>query len=194
MSKSTSIDSLPKNDNTGNDEESMMVNSILEEIQQEDEKINDENEDSLKYTMDTSQIPPKINESIPSKEMIQEATKDLFEKQNSEVTEILNSINEKQDAIINKEEIKDNKENDETNIIKHTEKNIEKILNKVMDKTKMAVIILVFFILLNLPILNKYIIKCIPKFTDGSGNLNIMAVIFKGIILSLIYFGVSFCI
>lgn len=194
MSKSTSIDSLPKNDNTGNDEESLMVNSILEEIQQEDEKINDENEDSLKYTMDTSQIPPKINESVPSKEMIQEATKDLFEKQNSEVTEILNSINEKQDAIINKEEIKENNEPNDTNIIKHTEKNIEKILNKVMDKTKIAVIILVFFILLNLPILNKYIIKCIPKFSDSLGNLNIMAVIFKGIILSLIYLGVSFCI
>ena len=195
MSKSTSIDSLPKNGNDGNDEESMMVNSILEEIQQEDERINDENEDSLKYTMDTSQIPPKINESVPSKEMIQEATKDLFEKQNSEVTEILNSINEKQDAIINKEDIKDNNMDiEETNIIKTTEKNIEKILNKVMDKAKIAFIILIFFILLNLPILNKYIIKCIPKFSDGLGNLNIMAVIFKGIILSLIYFGISFCI
>lgn len=195
MSKSTSIDSLPKNENNGNDEESMMVNSILEEIQQEDEKINDENEDSLKYTMDTSQIPPKINESIPSKEMIQEATKDLFEKQNSEVTEILNSINEKQDAIINKEETKDNNmDTEEPNIIKKTEKNIEKILNKVIDKAKIAFLILIFFILLNLPILNKYITKCIPKFSDGLGNLNIMAVIFKGIILSLIYFGISFCI
>ena len=63
-----------------------------------------------------------------------------------------------------------------------------------MDKAKIAFIILIFFILLNLPILNKYIIKCIPKFSNGLGNLNIMAVIFKGIILSLIYFGISFCI
>ena len=103
MSKSTAIDSLPKNDENQNTEESIMVNSILEEIQQEDEKLNDENEESLNYTMDVSQIPPQINETMPSKEMIQEATKDLFEKQNSEVTEILNSINEKQDTLINKE-------------------------------------------------------------------------------------------
>ena len=55
MSKSTSINDLPKNQSGKDDDlqESMMVNSILKEIENEEEVINDENEDSLKYVMDT---------------------------------------------------------------------------------------------------------------------------------------------
>lgn len=195
MSKSTPIDNLPKNDSVNDDTETNMVNSILEEIQQEDERINDENEDSLKYTMDTSQIPPKINNNIPSKEMIQEATKDMFEKQNSEVAEILNNINEKQDIILSKEENKqkqdENKESD-SNILKNTENNIEVMLNSMLDKLKLSLVIFVFFILLNLPILNKYLIKSIPKLSNNLGDLNILGVIIKGFILALIYFGFTF--
>ena len=90
MSKSTSINDLPKQDSNNEDvEESMMVNSILQQIENEEEVLNDENEDSLKYTMDTSQIPPKINEQIPDKEMIEEATKDIFEQANQEVMDAL---------------------------------------------------------------------------------------------------------
>ena len=72
-SQSTSIADLPRTNNSQNDEdpqESMMVNSILREIENEEE-LNDENEDTLKYTMDTSQIPPKINNEIPTKEIIE---------------------------------------------------------------------------------------------------------------------------
>lgn len=195
MSKSTPIDNLPKNDNVNDDTETNMVNSILEEIQQEDERINDENEDSLKYTMDTSQIPPKINDNIPSKEMIQEATKDMFEKQNSEVAEILNNINEKQDIILNKEDNKQKQEDNNesnSNILKNTENNIEVILNSMLDKLKLSLVIFIFFILLNLPILNKYLIKSIPKLANNLGNLNILGVIIKGFILALIYFGFTF--
>ena len=72
-------------------EESMMVNSILQQIENEEEVLNDENEDSLKYTMDTSQIPPKINEQIPDIEMIEEATKDIFEQAGQEVMDALNN-------------------------------------------------------------------------------------------------------
>ena len=72
MSKSTSISDLPKNESNVSEDvqESMMVNSILKEIENEEEVLNDENEDSMKYVMDTSQIPPKIQNEIPTKEMI----------------------------------------------------------------------------------------------------------------------------
>lgn len=199
MAKSTLIENLPKNDSSQNQEESNMVNSILQEIEQEDEKINDENEDSLKYNMDPAQIPPKISESTPSKDMIKEATEDLFNNQHNEVEEILNSINKKKepntienDTIVSEE--KKEEVNDELNILKKKENNVEDLINKIINKTKIAVVILILFILLNLPILNKYIIKCIPKFSDGNGNINMIAVIFKGIILSFIYVGISFCV
>ena len=197
MSKSTLINNLPKNDasNTeNNDEESMMVNSILEEIQQEDEKINDENEGSLNYVTDQAQIPPQINNNPPSKEMIEEATRDLFQKQNNEVTEILNTINEKQDEILNKETENNKLNNDDTDLIKKTETNVENLVNNLIDKSKMCLVILIFFILLNIPILNKYLLKCIPRLSDGHGNINMICIILKGIILSLIYLAFSFCI
>ena len=67
MSKSTSINDLPKNDSTNSEDiqESMMVNSILKEIENDEEVLNDENEDTMKYVMDTSQIPPKIQNEVP---------------------------------------------------------------------------------------------------------------------------------
>ena len=83
---------------------------------------------------------------------------------------------------------------DDTDLLKNTDKNIEQTLNKILDKTKIAVIILIFFIILNLPILNKYLVKCIPRFGDIEGNVNMICIICKGIILSLIYIGSSFCI
>ena len=45
-----------------------MVNSILQDIEN-DEDLNDVNEDSLNYSIDTSQIPPpKIGNELPSKD------------------------------------------------------------------------------------------------------------------------------
>ena len=78
---STSINDLPQSADPTNDEninENMMVNSILKEIEN-DEDINNENEDSLNYVMDSSQIPPKkIDNQIPTQEMIQKVSEDIF--------------------------------------------------------------------------------------------------------------------
>ena len=74
---STSINDLPQSADPTNDEninENMMVNSILKEIEN-DEDINNENEDSLNYVMDGSQIPPKIDNQIPTQEMIKKFLK-----------------------------------------------------------------------------------------------------------------------
>ena len=97
---STPISDLPKTDNQSNDsQESMMVNSILQDIEN-DEDINDTNEESLNYTVDTSQIPPKIGNELPSMETIKETTKTIFnqpptgselmESQPSELDDFLN--------------------------------------------------------------------------------------------------------
>ena len=58
-SQSTPITDLPRTEQNSNEDiqESMMVNSILQDIENDDEP-NDLNEDSLQYSADTSQIPP----------------------------------------------------------------------------------------------------------------------------------------
>ena len=54
-SQSTSISDLPRAESNSNEDiqESMMVNSILQDIEN-DEDLNDLNEESLNYTIDTS--------------------------------------------------------------------------------------------------------------------------------------------
>ena len=72
---------MPKNDsqNEQDIQESMMVNSILKEIENEEEVLNDENEDSMNYVMDTSQIPLKSQE-MPTPEMIKALRRKIFSK------------------------------------------------------------------------------------------------------------------
>ena len=63
MNKSTSINDLPKVDGSAEPnqdmEETLMVNSILKDLENE-EDLSDTNQDSLNYSVDTSQIPPKL--------------------------------------------------------------------------------------------------------------------------------------
>lgn len=198
MSKSTSVNDLPKQESNNEDvEESMMVNSILQQIENEEEVLNDENEDSLNYTMDISQIPPKINEQIPNKEMIEEATKDIFEQANQEVM----------DALQNKEVVEENiplvdeltespslvNTKNETNKI-NLSPDVDDIMDRIIKSVKIPILVLVLFMILTLPQINKVIIKFLPKLSNNSGDVNILGNLLKGLILSLIVFGSSFFI
>ena len=80
MSKSTSISDLPINNSNDvdNSDEAMMVNSILQEIEQEDESLNDENLDSLNYVGGYFTSTTQDNE-IPTPEMIKSVTQEIFE-------------------------------------------------------------------------------------------------------------------
>ena len=197
MSKSTSINDLPKQESNNEDvEESMMVNSILQQIENEEEVLNDENEDSLNYTMDISQIPPKINEQIPNKEMIEEATKDIFEQANQEVM----------DALQNKEVLEDTTLDDkltespslvetknESNKI-NLSPDVDDIMDRIIKSVKIPILVLVLFMILTLPQINKVIVKFLPKLSNNSGDVNMLGNLLKGLILSLIVFGSSFLI
>jgi hypothetical protein len=197
MSKSTSINDLPKQESNNEDiEESMMVNSILQQIENEEEVLNDENEDSLNYTMDISQIPPKINEQIPNKEMIEEATKDIFEQANQEVM----------DALQNKEVLEDNtldnklteppslvETKNESNKI-NLSPDVDDIMDRIIKSVKIPILVLVLFMVLTLPQINKVIVKFLPKLSNNSGDVNMLGNLLKGLILSLIVFGSSFLI
>ena len=80
-STSTPIENLNRSDDnpTEDTEESMMVNSILKDIENDNEDdIDLTNENTLNYTVDTSQIPPKIGNDIPSVETIKETTNTIF--------------------------------------------------------------------------------------------------------------------
>lgn len=200
MSKSTSINDLPKQDSNSNDvEESMMVNSILQQIENDEEVLNDENEDSLQYTMDVSQIPPKINEQMPDKQMIEEATKDIFEQANQEVMDALNNNDNSSNDLLedndsNSINIESSKEVEEEKNKINLSPDVDDIMNKIIKNIKIPILVCILFILLTLPQVNKLFVKFLPRLSNSIGQVNLLGNLIKGLILSLIVFGSSFFI
>ena len=162
MSKSTSISDLPINNSEMQitQRKPMMVNSILQEIEQEEESLNDENVDSLNYVMDTSQVPPKINNEIPTPEIIKSVTEEIFqqppamppietkEEPKKEEKEEIRKVLEDKPEKVNK-----------LSILQDTEGFINLIKKKVIG----PVIVLILFMILAHPRINKIILKILPK-------------------------------
>jgi hypothetical protein len=192
--KSTSIGDLPNvnsNDKDG-DQETMMVNSILKEIENDDDI--DNSESAINYTIDTSQIPPKINEQIPTREMIEETTREIFNQPIPEPMKVeprVNISNNLMEAEI-PEEIVDKKGLSNFLTDEPKAKNMESMTDKIISKSKHAGIILILFIILTLPQLNKIILKFLPKMAVEGPQMSILGNILKGVLLALIYMGVSF--
>ena len=195
-SKSTSIGDLPNvaSNGEGDDQETMMVNSILQEIENDDDI--DTSENAINYSIDTSQIPPKIHEQMPTREIIEETTKELFQQPiihepvKVEPTinvsnNVSNNIMEEDTPVVevNKKEVFD---------LLSKDKNIESLTDKIIKKSKYAGIILVLFVILTLPPLNKLILKFLPKMTVEGPQVSVLCNILKGVLLALIYFGLSF--
>ena len=126
----------------------MMVNSILQEIEQEEESVNDENLDSLNYVMDTSQVPPKINNEIPTPEIIKSVTQEIFEQ--PEVMPPIETMEEPPKE--EKEEIRkvlEDKPSNETKTGKLTIlKDVDGLVNVVKKKVVGPVLVLVLFMIL----------------------------------------------
>lgn len=190
-SKSTSIGDLPnvESTNSNDDEETMMVNSILKEIENDDNI--DNSEQAINYTIDTAQIPPKINEQIPTREIIQETANEIFNQPipENQPTQYNIMSNEEPIEEIKKEDLK-NFLNDE----KPVEKNIETLTNRILNKGKYALIIFVLFIILSSNQFNKLIVNFLPKMRIEGVQVSLLGNILKGIIIALIYFGLSFII
>lgn len=191
MSKSTSISDLPIN-NSGdseNSEEAMMVNSILQEIEQEEEALNDENMDSLNYVMDTSQVPPKINNEIPTPEVIQSVTEEMF--QQPPTIPPVESIEE-----VTKEEKQEIKKVLEDKPVKKSKvsmlKNMDSIVDLIKKKVVGPVVVLILFMILAHPVINKIILKITPKLGNFKGEINNLGNLLKGLIISSILFIISF--
>lgn len=185
-SQSTSISDLPRTESNSNDDiqESMMVNSILQDIEN-DEDLNDVNEESLQYTIDTSQIPPKIGPDMPTREEIQETTNNIF-NDNFPIPEDLkepepkvNPSNDIDDFLNNKLDIEEKKE----------EPIVEKsILDKIQDLLPIMVIIMVSYFILSIPKLNRFILSRIPKLAGELQNQpSMLFVLIKSLILGCIY-------
>ena len=194
MSKSTSISDLPiNNSNDGdNSEEAMMVNSILQEIEQEEESLNDENLDSLNYVMDTSQVPPKINNEIPTPETIKSVTQEIFEQ--PQVMPPIETMEEPPKE--EKEEIRkvlEDKPSKDTKTGKLAIlKDVDGLVNVVKKKVVGPVLVLVLFMILAHPKINKILLKMLPKLGNFKGEMNNLGNLLKGLIISVILFIVSF--
>ena len=197
MAKSTSINDLPKNNSSPEEDsqEAMMVNSILKEIEQEEEAVNDENEDTLKYVMDTSQVPPKINNEIPTPEMIQTATEEIF--QQPVVLPPVETIEypEKQEKEEIKKVLQDIKQEDEE-VPKNKKiavlKDIDGFMSQIKKKVVGPIVILVLFLILTHHKVNKALIKILPKLGNMHGDVNMLGNFMKGLLLAIIYLLVSF--
>lgn len=189
---STSINDLPQSDDPANDDnvnENMMVNSILQEIEN-DEDINNENEDSINYVMDSSQIPPKIDNQIPTQEMIQKASEDIFK--NNVINESLNDTHELNNNMFDKEVEKENQEvnNDMKIKTKDLVGNVDNIMSNIINNVKGPVIVFVLFMIISIPQLNTLIIKILPNLATN-GSINMLGNALKGLVISIIYFILS---
>ena len=162
----------------------MMVNSILQDIEN-DEDLNDVNQESLQYSIDTSQIPPKIGNELPSVETIQETTNTIFNEvptgdslmNDPPATELDDFLNQKLNQV-DSEEIKE-------------EVKEKSFLQQFEERVPLFVIIILGFVLLTLQPLNSFIIRTIPRLASN-GNINLMGNMIKGLILGLVYLGCSF--
>ena len=185
-SQSTPISDLPRTEQGSNEDiqESMMVNSILQDIENDDEP-NDLNQDSLQYSIDTSQVPPKIGNELPSVETIQETTETIFNDFPSG-DDLMN------DEPMESNDIDDflNKKLEEPEIVPAVveEKSTLKLLE---ERLPIFLIIVVSFILLSLRPLNQMIVRLIPKLSVD-GDLSIVGIVIKGLIMGLIYLASSF--
>ena len=184
-SQSTSIADLPRTDGSASTEdiqESMMVNSILQDIEN-DEDLNDVNEDSLNYTIDTSQIPPKIGNDLPSIETIQETTENIFNNDfsmddNYPEPESEPEVNNEIDDFLN---TKLEEKKDEEIVVSE-----KSILEKLEDRVPVMVVIIVSFFILSLPKLNSLIVRLIPKLSS-EGGLSLIGLAIKSLIIGIIY-------
>jgi hypothetical protein len=185
-SQSTPISDLPRTEQGSNEDiqESMMVNSILQDIENDDEP-NDLNQDSLQYSIDTSQVPPKIGNELPSIETIQETAETIFNDfptgddllreepiENNDIDDFLNKKLEEPEFVAPVVE----------------EKSTIKLLE---ERLPIFLILVVAFILLSLRPLNEMIVRLIPKLSVD-GNISIVGIIIKGLIMGLIYIASSF--
>lgn len=80
-----------------------------------------------------------------------------------------------------------NQSNYELNNMPHFESN-ESMFTKIYNMLKSPLIVLVLFTLLSLPIFDKYLGIIIPRFYVNNQNITIFGIIFKGLLMSLLYF------
>jgi hypothetical protein len=194
MSKSTSISDLPKTNNSedANSQEAMMVNSILQEIEQEDESLNDENVDSLNYVMDTSQIPPKIENKMPTPEMIQSVTNEIFQASDEmPPVETIAKVDKKQEEEIKK--VLEEKPEPKMNKLGPL-KDIDGFMTNIKKKIIGPVVIMILFLILTHTKVNNLIIKILPKLGNVNGNTNNLGNFMKSLLLGLVYFILSWFI
>ena len=188
--KSTSIGDLPNIDSseTQDDQETMMVNSILKEIENDDDI--DTSENAINYTIDTSQIPPKINEQLPTKEIIEETTREIFRepileepiiKASEPIVNVSNNLMENELPPIEEKKV-DEKKEDKT----------DNLTNKIIKQARNGGIIFVLFVLLSLPQVNKILVKSIPKLASNAPQISTLGIVFKAIFVAIIYSVITF--
>lgn len=184
-SQSTPISDLPRTEQGSNEDiqESMMVNSILQDIENDDEP-NDVNQESLQYSIDTSQIPPKIGDELPSVDTIKETTQTIFNDFPSG-DDLMNSEPEQNDIddFLNK---KLQEPDIPTTVVES-----KSTLQLLEEKLPMFLIIVVSFFLLSLKPLNNFIISNIPRLVNN-GDLSMLGILIKSIIMGLVYLASSF--
>jgi len=67
-------------------------------------------------------------------------------------------------------------------------------VEKITDQIKLPLIIAVFFVILSLPQFNRTLTRFVPRFLAETGEINMMGLLAKAIILAVLIFGVRYFI
>lgn len=194
MNKSTSINDLPKVEGsaepTQDMEETLMVNSILKDLENE-EDLSDTNQDTLNYSVDASQIPPTVGNTLPTREMIIENTQNIFSEEKNDNEK---NINEQEDNSNDIDNFLKNKIEDLPLNGKDKEDKNDNLVDIIISKIKYPIIVVVLFFILSQPKLDKLLIKLLPKLGNLGGHINMLGILLKSVLAGLVTFASSYIV
>ena len=194
MNKSTSINDLPKVEGsaepTQDMEETLMVNSILKDLENE-EDLSDTNQDTLNYSVDAAQIPPTVGNTLPTREMIIENTQNIFSEEKNDNEQ---NRNEQEDNSNDIDNFLKNKIDDLPLNGKDKEDKNDNLVDIIISKIKYPIIVVVLFFILSQPKLDKLVIKFLPKLGNLGGHINMLGILLKSVLAGLVTFASSYIV
>lgn len=176
MSQSTPLNQLPKTQSvqqvpqTDND----LVNDILNEMDSVPEATNDMNSDTLNYAMDSSQVPmERMDQNFLNNNM--DTSTNMANNQES------NNSTKKNKSIFG------------LNLNLGGSNNTKGgLFNKCVDKLKTTAVLFVLVVITSMPQFNRLVLTKIPKFLNESGAINMKGILFKSVLVSVLFLIVSF--
>jgi hypothetical protein len=146
---------------------STLINNILNEFEDEQEYQQDMNIAHTQYAInDVNVPPPKTTNNV---NMLRSEPTQLMSSTSSSVNNMEHYMNENEYKM---------------NVKKNT-------FNYLVDELKLCLIVFILFVLLSLHHVNRIIFSFLPQLLLENGQLSLYAILLKGFIATLLYYGFS---